>query len=281
MQLWTYSEAELKSFEPRFLANRAAAIASALRGDKSSTHKPIRFKAATSNKCNIRCIMCYIDFEKTWKQDWYRGDDWDAFKSYLEDVTVFGGEPLVCDVGRRLLLEETWPAQTHLSMVTNGTMLSPEVLATFEGRRIGYVDVSLDSCVEATYERIRRKANYQKVMHNLRELVRLRDRHPIKKFIIQANFVIQDLNYLEMPEFVSFCTDLGIVACFSFLSSSPVPAIIRGIKNGWDVGLPPFRDIPGLMRSIEAAWERAETSGNAATREHVMKLLTMAGRTPN
>lgn len=62
------------------------------------------------------------------------------------------------------------------------------------------VDISIDAATSETYEKIRVGGNFDLLLKNLELLGRLRIVQKINHLMIR--FVVQRLNYLEMPKFV-------------------------------------------------------------------------------
>ena len=59
----------------------------------------------------------------------------------------------------------------------------------------------LDICDVAPTDRLLRD--------NVKALIEMRDQHPIRKFPVYGNFVIQRWNYQEIEQFDEFCLQLG------------------------------------------------------------------------
>jgi len=66
--------------------------------------------------------------------------------------------------------------------------------------RVGGVGVSIDAASAATYAVVRRGGNFERLLQNLAFLSELRASGDIKRFHIM--FVMQEINFHEMPDFV-------------------------------------------------------------------------------
>lgn len=101
------------------------------------------------------------------------------------------------------------------------------------------MDISLDSCVKDTYEKIRRGARHSETMSNIRKLVAIRDAHKINRFKIYANFVIQAANCGEIKDFVTDRASSGLIPNFSLVLGSDelsdhATSVSSGIANALD-----------------------------------------------
>ena len=67
--------------------------------------------------------------------------------------------------------------------------------------------ISLDASFETTYNQIRRGGNFKLVKKNIAFLVTQRKKNILKK--IQLDFVVQDNNFHEMPDFVKLAEAYG------------------------------------------------------------------------
>jgi MoaA/NifB/PqqE/SkfB family radical SAM enzyme len=79
-------------------------------------------------------------------------------------------------------------------------------------RNIHYLDielyVSVDATKKETYEIIRRGGDFETLLKNLKFLSGLRKEKKLSSLTI--NFVVQDHNYKEMPDFVKLGIELGV-----------------------------------------------------------------------
>jgi wyosine [tRNA(Phe)-imidazoG37] synthetase (radical SAM superfamily) len=73
---------------------------------------------------------------------------------------------------------------------------------------IDILSVSIDAARADTYERLRRPAKWSILMKNLELMADMRRSGSIRRF--QVNFVVQEENYREIPEFVELGTRMGV-----------------------------------------------------------------------
>jgi MoaA/NifB/PqqE/SkfB family radical SAM enzyme len=70
------------------------------------------------------------------------------------------------------------------------------------------VQVSIDAAEPETYANVRRGGDFKRLMRNLEFLAELRKVGKIKRFDLL--FVVQTINYLEMPDFIRLGKRLGV-----------------------------------------------------------------------
>ncbi len=210
-ELYAYSRDELSSFDEPFLRNRLRVLRSILKRETACDTFPLRVKLHPSTKCNFKCVMCAVGRkDEDTDKPLYSETGLNALGPYLEELKVFGGEPLACPTSQRILFTERGFAQIQYATITNGSLMKGQNLDDLARLRIGWIDLSLDTCNPETYKKIREGGDFSRVMENVKALIEVRDRHPIRRFPIYGNFVIQKWNYKEIEPFVSFCLRLGI-----------------------------------------------------------------------
>lgn len=93
-------------------------------------------------------------------------------------------------------------SELRIDLQTNGVLLTPKLWKTLhlEGR-VGTVMISMDAAKKQTYDIVRRGGDFERLLENLEFLGELRREKRIER--LRLDFVVQRLNYREMPEFVS------------------------------------------------------------------------------
>lgn len=158
-------------------------------------------------KCNYRCRMCY--------QKSYEGDlDWtlvDRVKEllpFVKTLQLFGGEPLLYP---RLpeLFALAQASGTETRMISNGSLLSPEMCQHIVGNAVGHIKFSIDAGTPATYKKIR-GGNFNKVMNGVGYISKLKSRinsiYPDMNF----NFLAMRSNVSELGRLAVYAAELGV-----------------------------------------------------------------------
>ncbi|MBT8342151.1 MAG: radical SAM protein [Desulfatitalea sp.] len=171
---------------------------------------PQRLVLELTNSCNLSCIMCgrnAKEFKKTFFDlKWM--DKLSTIMDKVTEVTLFGwGEPTVHPEFRQLLkiLDEI-TVKTYF--LTNGMLIdrfSDLILNT-----VDVMAVSIDGATPETNDRIRRGADFNKIIRHLKNLVRMRDKSPLKTPYINFVMTLMDDTIEELPRLVEIAHDVGI-----------------------------------------------------------------------
>ena len=71
------------------------------------------------------------------------------------------------------------------------------------------IEISLDALYRETYDRIRVRSNYTRVLRNVLELITQRDRRALGNVKIAVSVVDHPLTRSEIPDFRRFWTDIA------------------------------------------------------------------------
>ena len=116
-------------------------------------------------------------------------------------VIIEGGEPLLRDDLFELLgLMQQKQLEVH--MITNGMLLSPDILARL--KQLGVkVMISIDGASPETYEVIRNGASFSRVVQSARNCA--------QEGLLEAiNFTIMKSNYTEIPGILELARSIGV-----------------------------------------------------------------------
>ena len=217
-----YDPGEYDTFSARFRDNRINALDAIRDRADVMAARPLRLKLHPSNTCNLRCRMCMQDKEaRATIGPGYRAA-LSRMLPHLEELVIFGGEPLACKFTREVLFGGMLAdhPQVHVSAISNGTLLDAATIERLRPLRLGRISFSLDACREATYESIRTRARYRDTFANIGRFIAARDTGAIRVQEVEANFCIQRGNYHELPEFVEYTAGLGMRAGFGFVTGT-------------------------------------------------------------
>lgn len=199
--------AHFQKYKTGFWENEKKIFRHIKNGDLSLDSKPFDLSVVIDRVCNLRCIMCFI-FDRldiVVRDGFYRLVD--ETSASLRQVYFAGGEPFY---SKRTLdfinvcIQKDY--RFRFGFVTNLTILKKELLKKI---RLDSVVTSIDGVTKETYEKIRRGANWEKVMHNLNALIKLRGEHR-DKFVIKVAFVVMVSNFREIPKAIELFESLGV-----------------------------------------------------------------------
>ena len=209
-----------------------------------------------SNRCNMSCRMCWGGANPPARRMPRKTADALAdrllpFGSVL--IPFMGSEPLLgaafdkaVALGRRY--------QTDLEIVTNGALLTEKRYRRFRDL-VGQIQVSIDTHVRATYEKIRGGKWYDRVFSNLRRVCELARQDQVD---VVANAVFMTLNAPELPDFVREMARLGV---------DTVSAIRLCVTK------PELREIDPFAQMSRPVIERILDETRQAARESAVNLI--------
>lgn len=194
----------------------------------SATPLPMKLEFNIHNACNLQCIMCHglaSSSIRTRREglgpmvnpyDDAFVDQLEPYLPYVVETDFMGGEPFLIP-----LYHSIWERigrvnpQTRVCILTNATILDDRIRKVLASINC-WIHVSIDSFVKETYETIRRGASYDEVMANTRyfqELMRERGLPMIWRLCPMR------LNWQELPDTLSHCTENGIGLFYNQLDS--------------------------------------------------------------
>jgi MoaA/NifB/PqqE/SkfB family radical SAM enzyme len=189
---------------------------------------PLKLEFNVHNACNLQCIMCHglaSSAIRTRREGLSaQPNPYDAafaqqLEPYLPQVVetdFIGGEPFLVPVYRTVweLLRRVNP-RARVCILTNGTILDAGLQELLEHINCE-IHVSIDSFRKQTYERIRRGASLEQVLAHSRyfqELMARRGRP------LTWRYCPLRLNWHEIPETLSYCTEHNILLFFNQVES--------------------------------------------------------------
>lgn len=172
-------------------------------------------------QCNLRCTMCALQFREDGPPN---GPP--AFMDYAlylrmldecpsaRELQLQGlGEPLmhprffdmVREAKRRGLL---------VSTNSNATLINERRAQECVDSGLDRMQISIDGATPGTYERIRQRSHFDRVVANTHRLVQTRDRAHSRTPELQMVAVLMRQNLHELPELVRLAADLGMAGLF-------------------------------------------------------------------
>ncbi len=184
---------------------------------------------ANDRSCNLSCPSC-----RTHKVLFKQGPEHEEISKtteYLlkellpsiERLQVCGsGDPIGSPVYREMLLNLDGRRHPDLKIeiTTNGQMLTPAMWQRLERihANISQLVFSVDAAEAATYRIVRRGGELQRVIENIRFLSEQKKQLSNLE-LFRMDFVVQQLNYREMADFVRLARSLGASSYFSKIIS--------------------------------------------------------------
>ncbi len=141
-------------------------------GRENSISAPLKISMNLTKKCNLRCIQCFSDSGNLKDKELTTKDMYNLFDSMVENGTFFiclgGGEPFTrTDLFD--ILEYGKEKQLAVSIVTNGLLLTKEIIERLNNLDVDYLWVSFEG-MKDNHEKLRGKGTFDKTIAALQLL---------------------------------------------------------------------------------------------------------------
>ena len=171
---------------------------------------PLTMDIEPTTGCNFRCTMCQVsdpDFKAF-------NMDFEVYKKVIDEnkqlikIKLQGmGEPFV---HKNLFDMISYANKNGISVefVTNGSLLDDKNIQKIVSHDISRISVSIDGATKETFESIRKRSNFNKVISNVKELSK-----KIKENKFSTDFdsmcLLQKKNIHEIDKIIDLCKDIG------------------------------------------------------------------------
>ena len=169
----------------------------------------------TTRRCNLRCIHCKVSPENN--EGNYEAIDMslDVFEKVLPFLRKYKPWVQLSGHGETLLhrhlmqmIERTVLAGCPVKIQTSGTLLRPSRIDKMIRLGVASITFSLDAATKELFEKIRRRASFEKVTGNIMAVGEARER--LKRPVhIGIEFVAMRMNIHELPDLVRLAARLG------------------------------------------------------------------------
>jgi len=179
-------------------------------------HTPTKLQLETSGVCNFRCKQCALTNMKIPEDSGILNYGnfckiVDEFK-YLEYIEPYGlGECLLNkDLFNMLDYLKRKNERINIDITTNGSLINEEIAEKIVNLGIQRINYSLDGANQEAYENIRKGANFNQVVKNIRLLIDTRERLRKKSPKIVISLVIMEENIEKLVEYVELGKNLHV-----------------------------------------------------------------------
>ena len=185
---------------------------------------PTHLEFELTNRCNLECIMCNggqsslirknrdkLDPIKMVYDEKFV-DQLEEFIPHLQNTTFLGGEPFLINIYYTIWekIIELNP-KCNITIQTNGSILNERIKKLLNKGNF-YINISLDSLNEKTYNKIRVNADFKKTYSNLEYFIEYTTKNE-KTLCITPTIIRQ--NYLEILDFVEFANKKHIILVYN------------------------------------------------------------------
>lgn len=165
---------------------------------------PFQVMLELTYRCNLRCAHCYVDMDEP---DELSLEEWKGVLDQLEDagavhLSFTGGEIMV----RRDLFDIlAYARQTGfiIHLLTNCTMVTPEVAQAFTELKVHEIQTSLYGATADTHESVTKiPGSFKKTLEGIEALVAV-------GFVPRVQTTVMEVNAAEVPQIKSLVEELG------------------------------------------------------------------------
>lgn len=174
---------------------------------------PIKAFFEITNKCNISCIMCGRKLSSGGIMSRSLLDKIESFLPYLLWMCPFGGgEPLLAkgilfDLITRL---RNCNLVTEVNITTNGTLIDERMAKRLILSGVSHLTISFDGASRETYEKIRKRARFDKVIDNIERVNQIKRLYHRKNPRLCFAFVAMRQNIEELPQLIELASKLRV-----------------------------------------------------------------------
>jgi radical SAM protein with 4Fe4S-binding SPASM domain len=128
---------------------------------------------------------------------------------FISEISITGyGEPMLSKSFKRIV-ESAKKNRIKVFFFTNATLLDKQMAEFLVEKSVDEITVSLDGATKKTFEKIRRNANFERVIENTRRLSQIKKESGVRLPRIRVEFVTMRQNIEELPEMPALAKSLG------------------------------------------------------------------------
>lgn len=169
-----------------------------------------------TNRCNIRCVMCYHSLEATRRAPTVHlhPDDFAAVATrvlpHAHRLSLsLGNEPLMSPHFIPILRIAAGYDLPHLNFYTNGLLLSDANIDAIIAHGVTQVCISIEGATRATYNAIRRDGDFDQLVRNVERLIHRRNAAGRAAPRVRFDIVMMQRNVHELVDLVRLASRLG------------------------------------------------------------------------
>ncbi|MBU0468077.1 MAG: radical SAM protein, partial [Candidatus Omnitrophica bacterium] len=175
---------------------------------------PLMIVVEITNVCNLECIHCPYSFISKDKNYRPRHMEMETYKKIADEVSehpgsifrlLCDGEPFCHPNFIDMLKYAKSKNISPINFITNGLLLDNAMARSILDSKVEVVEISLDAINKDTYDKIRKGSNFDTVMNNVHEFIKLRDSIGSKTKIF-VSIIQQPESENEYDSFVDYWT---------------------------------------------------------------------------
>jgi radical SAM protein with 4Fe4S-binding SPASM domain len=188
---------------------------------------PEMIEIEPTESCNLRCRMCHVSYMPVERRAFFD-------VTHLQRLGALRGRFVSVASGFEPMIHPDFEAfmggltelEARIQIITNGTRCSAEAIATLVASSLEIVSFSFDGIRAATYEHIRRGANFERT---LAAIVATREAFRRRETRFCVNTTVMRCNLEESEEAVGFWDERGfdVLRFLLMVVRYPVPELVR------------------------------------------------------
>lgn len=194
-------------------------IAKWIKGESNNLPAPVELSLDPGHICNFRCTHCNAQRYLVMHPEQVPADMKIMTEEHLKKIIDFcalWGVRAICigGGGEPLMNKNIWHIPSYIaskgmksSFATNGSLINEEIAKEMMNCR--WVGVSIDSATKETFEKVHGVDLFDKVIENLKLLVRIKNETE-SKIDISYKFLINPLNWHEIYDACKLAKEIGV-----------------------------------------------------------------------
>ncbi len=175
---------------------------------------PVQVHLVPANACNQKCSFCAYRMEGSSSNQKFIESNIIPTPKLLEIIDSLhsmgvkavqftgGGEPLI-HPGIKEAIRKTKEYGMEIALVTNGVLLDDELIDLLKD--VSWVRISMDAAISETYQRTRKKNDFDLVINNIKKLAKVKT-----STILGIGFVVNKDNWQEIYIAAKLFKELGV-----------------------------------------------------------------------
>lgn len=199
-----------KSFPPAYFEYRKKWINRPLQNNPGDF--PLHVDFESTNRCNLRCTMCQIDFDNMKSGDMdmslYKRIIRECSANHLPSIKLnYRGEPTINRNIVKMVKLAKEAGIMEVQFNTNGVALNERLSNGLIEAGLDRIKFSIDGATPGVYEKIR-GVKYSRVVNNVKDIVRIRDKKGKIRPIVHVQMVYMQDNKDEVVKYVQLWQDI-------------------------------------------------------------------------
>lgn len=181
---------------------------------------PPFIEVETTTRCNLKCLIC----EHTYWKEPQKDMSYEQFKYILDQfprlkwigMTGIGESFLNKDFTK--ILELVKSREIYIELFDTFYFMNEKNINKLIDLKVDKLCLSIDGATKETYEKIRVHSNFERVVNNISNFVKIKKQRKAYFPELEVHFIANKINYKEIPDFVRFARKIGIDGVVRFTS---------------------------------------------------------------